>query len=149
MLSIGGRADQLASWSEEIVLDTQEIIPNEIWRVTITKADAASSTCNFYVLEGTCEVVGFAESSSEHQPQEVPLRADWSAYIHHRRHSSTSPSSLYNHIKWDGYEEYEKGISRLWLSRLSDGDEDKMKLVVARRYVFACVVGNRYVVSLI
>lgn len=85
----------------------------------------------------------------------LPIRADWSSYISSRLKSSSSlsgaqPSSLplLASLRWADHGEYERGISRHWLKRTENMDEEGIALrVVAERYVLACVVGNRYVSS--
>ncbi|TCD69032.1 hypothetical protein EIP91_009095 [Steccherinum ochraceum] len=155
ILSIGGRPDQLSSWLEEKVVDVQEVIPNEIWSIAVKRTDSQTQT--FYVLDSTCEVVGRVNppilladdgAASKSSPS-LPMRADWSAYIQQSKHllrsaqsSDAGRISLLDRLKWDGYEEYDHGMSRLWLKRLDEVEEDETKRVVAKRYIFACVVGN-------
>jgi hypothetical protein len=48
------------------------------------------------------------------------------------------------HLKWTNHEEYERGISKLWLKRIqNEGELGAAKLDAAERYVLACVVSNR------
>ena len=77
------------------------------------------------------------------------LRADWTTYIqqqvsNHRQGNAVQ--SLLSHLKWANYEEYNRGISKLWLTRIaSESLLGLAKKVVAERYVLACVVDNRCV----
>ncbi|KAH8072266.1 hypothetical protein BXZ70DRAFT_964223 [Cristinia sonorae] len=144
ILSIGGHPERLSDWLEEIVLDAQEIIPGEVWNLTVQSSRSAATQI-FYVLEPTCEVVGHPtpqesvnQTSAIPSSQEIHIRADWTSYIQRYQPGS----SLFDHLRWDGYEEYHQGISRLWLKQLSDSEEDEMKRVVAKRYVLACVIEN-------
>lgn len=103
-----------------------------------------------YVLEATCEVIGHPEVRMDGEnalQNTIPLRADWSAYVHQHltRMGGIYHSSLMERLKWANYEEYSRGISKLWLSRIeAEGKIGAAKRVVAERYVLACVVSNRY-----
>lgn len=132
-------------------MDTQELVAGDIWSITVS---SSTSTEVYYVLEATCEVIGrppphsstSAGSSAQGLP---PLRADWSAYINTQ--SSSSPVkaatfSLMSQLKWINHEEYDKGISRVWLKRIQDeGELGAAKRAVAGKYVLACIVANRHV----
>lgn len=146
-ISVGsGRED--SAWLHSIVIDAHPVVKDEIWSITLFFL-ATSTTQVFYVLEPTCEVVGHATpASSAKTPIEAPLRADWSAYIEQRASASQTSecSSLMDHVKWANYEEYDRGISRLWLNRIvKEGEMGAAKRQVAVRYIIACVVGNRFV----
>lgn len=147
-LSIGGRDSE--EWLRCTITDAQEVIQDEIWVVTVQSSDrhAATQVRSFYVLEETCEVIGrpnpAATSSSV-----LALRSDWSGYIQARLTNASTQlgfgPSLLRNMKWAHYEEYERGISRLWLKRLDkEGDLGQMKRVVAERYTLACIMANRY-----
>jgi hypothetical protein len=153
LVSIGGdRKDPLA-WSRGVVADCQEIIAGEIWSVTV---HFCSHTETFHVLEQTCEVVGHPTASSHPATldfsssagSKLHLRSDWAAYIAHRvlppsMHNSP-PTPLLDHLRWSNYEEYDKGISKVWLNRVDhEGETGKEKREMAERYVLACVAGNR------
>jgi hypothetical protein len=137
-----------------IVLDAQEIVKGQIWRITF---HSSSGTRFFHVIEATCEVVGEATQGSQFTGTESPsinLRADWSAYIANflentsvrsRPDAIQSPSNLLDHLQWTNHEEYTQGISQLWLTRVkNEGNLGIAKLTCAQRYVLACVVGNRH-----
>ena len=145
-------------WLKETVLDAQEVVPDEIWCLTIIttpKSSTKSKTETVYVLEATCEVVGHPPESreaSETPSPARPLRADWSAYI--QKHLSSkeltnaATPSILSQLKWANYEEYDKGVSRLWLRRTaSEGTLGAAKRTVAHRYVLACVTANRSVLG--
>jgi hypothetical protein len=155
-LSIGGHGQELMAQANSTVVDAQELVKGEIWSVAVLSS-LSSSADIFYVLESTCEVVG--HPSLPLNPTEcstkpirsgcsIPVRADWSAYIAHRLSTLAlhdTPPSLLAHLKWTNHEEYNKGISKLWSKRiLNEGSAGAAKMVVAERYVLACVVGNRY-----
>ncbi|KAI0081570.1 hypothetical protein K474DRAFT_1768489 [Panus rudis PR-1116 ss-1] len=144
-LSIGGKDHE--AWLEDTVIDTQEIVPGEICRITVQDHNSSSLQRSFYVLEPTGEVVGHAPlpsrpTCSSSSPAILPLRADWSAYIQDRV-SGAERSSLLESLKWANYEEYDRGISRLWLRRIAgEGRLGAAKRTVAERYVLACLVAN-------
>ncbi|TFY61292.1 hypothetical protein EVJ58_g4607 [Rhodofomes roseus] len=153
-LSIGsGNNDSISiAWLQAVVVDVQPIISGEIWGVTV-EHDLGSSRIRetFYVLEATCEPVGCpGPANSPEQEQNghldvVPVRADWSDYINRLR-SSNGPAhiKLLDQMKWAGHEEYERGISHVWLKRIQrEGELGQAKRIVAERYVLACVIANR------
>lgn len=157
-LSIGGRKSE--EWLRGTVIDAQEVIPEEIWRVTVRIRDAVNGiqTSSFYVLERTCEVIGYGASprgSSGPTGELSNLRVDWSAHIQRyvafssRLTPLDNGTSILGQVKWAHYEEYDRGISRLWRKRIGqEGDTGKSKLLVAERYILACVVANRYALRL-
>lgn len=154
-VSLGGQSSE--NWLLGTIVDTQETVPGEIWTVNIhTAADPPSSSTpkveTLYVLEATCEVIGHPPQPSQPQAAQSPstiLRADWSAYIAtfaqtRQATKGSSGPSLLSHLKWANYEEYDQGISKHWLRRISsEGDAGVAKRTVAFRYVLACVVANR------
>ncbi|EED81043.1 predicted protein [Postia placenta Mad-698-R] len=148
-LSIGiGRSDsEIPQWLCDVVADVQEVVKGEIWSVSVVSPHfkpqgiISSVKETFYVLESTCEVVGRQEA------QEIPVRADWSEYVSRCLQSASSATIVHEplsrRLKWANHEEYEKGISRLWLKRIaSEGPIGTAKRTVAERYVMACVVAN-------
>jgi hypothetical protein len=151
LLSVGGGKDS-STWSRSIVTDAREIVEGEIWVITVRFA-TRTETC--YVIESTCEVLGhpappatLSPTSDANEGGYIPLRADWKSYIEHRVSSHSAreaPSSrLLDQLKWTNYEEYDRGISKLWLKRIGfEGELGVAKGIVAERYVLACVVGNR------
>lgn len=116
-------------------------------------------TSTVYVLETTCEVIGHASPPVRPDEGEIatedldaslsPIRADWSSYIHSTVEQRVSGMpSLLSKLKWAHQEEYDRGISRAWLARISkEGEEGVERRRVAERYVLACVVANRCVFS--
>lgn len=118
---------------------------SEIWSVTLEYPQNRRRK-TLYVIEATCEVVGRPLKATSEGAVSLPIRADWSAYIERRSTSSASGESLLSHLKWSCHEEFDRGISRLWLKRV-EGEKELgvAKWTVAQRYVLACVVGNRYV----
>lgn len=136
MLSVGGGA---SDWMRGLVTNVEPIVSGEIWRITVQHPASQES---FYVLESTCEVIGRPTASSDSgldTVQTAPLRADWSAYI-----AQPHGAPLMDRLKWTNHEEYDKGISKVWLQRISrENDVGAAKKLVAERYVMACVVSNR------
>ncbi|KAF9468607.1 hypothetical protein BDZ94DRAFT_1245823 [Collybia nuda] len=128
------------------IVDAQEIILGELWSITVSSTKSMEV---YYVLEATCEVVGRSSLRASTQPEDsppglLPIRADWSAYIN-AQSSLSSPInvSLMSHLKWTNHEEYDRGLSRVWLKRAQgEGVLGEIKRVVAERYVLACVVAN-------
>ncbi|PCH39764.1 hypothetical protein WOLCODRAFT_67849 [Wolfiporia cocos MD-104 SS10] len=160
-LSVGSGSRDMSSnpWLRRAVVDTQEVIQGEIWSVTTALPSNSARHLQlretFYVLEATCEVIGRQADGSlpgngkQHDQSNIntyPARADWSAYIAENMPSSTvthSCARLNELVKWPNHEEYERGISRLWLNRVSgEGKLGEVKRAVAERYVFACLVAN-------
>ncbi|KAG6810810.1 hypothetical protein H0H92_010254 [Tricholoma furcatifolium] len=126
------------------VVDVQEVVEGEIWRI--------ESFCSrgreiVYVLEGTCEAIGHPEpdSGGEHASPSrdlISLRADWSSYVkdYMSRPKDVHWLSLTERLKWANYEEYHRGISKLWLATTqTEGEIGVAKRIVAERYVLACV----------
>ncbi|KLO12214.1 hypothetical protein SCHPADRAFT_875780 [Schizopora paradoxa] len=136
-----------------LVTDAREVIKGEIWCVDMVSIDnddgRKSSKESFYVLEETCEVVGrpAITDHDESTRSNQNLRVDWSDYVQSRLlpagfHSSP-PVPLRSHLKWTNAEEYDKGISKLWLKRIEkEGALGLYKRKLAERYVMACVVSN-------
>lgn len=158
-LSIGGRRSE--DWLHGTVVDVQEVVPGEVWSVTVCidgdGTRVARLSC-FYVLESTCEVIGHAAASNNSSVAAESnslreLRVDWSAYIRRRMEDAPDRSSgrgVVDHLKWANYEEYDRGISRLWFKRLvKQGELGKAKRTIAERYIMASVVANRYAIGTI
>lgn len=122
--------------------DAQEVVKGEIWSITVRDGSALSV---FYVLGSTCEVIGRARNAPRLEVYPSGLRSDWSEYISSHTCASMEPRSLIlEHFRWANHEEYDRGVSRHWLRRISsEGDIGLWKKVVAERYVMACVVANR------
>ncbi|KAF9481156.1 hypothetical protein BDN70DRAFT_975720 [Pholiota conissans] len=145
-LGLGDDMTQPQNSRYKVILEAQEVVPQEIWKVTV-QSDFTLIT--YYVLEDTCEVIGEQIADGISPVTDFRnLRIDWSTYIASRRYLPT-PSvnkdtfGLLEHLQWSNHEEYNKGISKVWLSRVErEGDIGSAKLEVARRYVLACVVGN-------
>lgn len=162
-LSIGsgaGMGDPRAiAWLRAVVVDAQPVVAHEIWSVTVEHESGLNGGREtLYVLEATCEPVGHPEVVTETRPDgrtqdtgratALPIRADWSEHIHRclvGPRGSSQTTAMLDQLKWANREEYERGISRLWLRRIEkEGDWGAAKRVVAGRYVLACVVANRY-----
>ncbi|KAF7314415.1 Abhydrolase-3 domain-containing protein [Mycena kentingensis (nom. inval.)] len=122
-------------WKRGQIVDVQLLVEKEIWKITVNHGRKESEA--FYVLEQTCEpLTALAEAPSSG----LPIRADWSAYIAQRTSDATP---LISRLSWSNHEEYERGISRVWLKRVAEeGDDGRVKLATAERYILACVVGN-------
>lgn len=148
--SPGGAADP-NSWLQGTVVDAQEVVAGEIWLIAVEYAASVAPLRPreaFYVLEATCEVVGrpsAARSGAEDASVSVPVRADWSAYIERRRAAPQGDSTppLLGHLKWACVEDYDQGVSKLWLKKVAgEGAVGDSKRMVGERYVLACVIGN-------
>ena len=153
------------SWLRGTVVDAQEVVPGEIWAVTLDYAHRGATLLRretLHVLEATCEVVGRGDGGTLNESQ-LLVRADWSAYIARRVASVPTPASaertsgpapLLEHLKWPNHEDYAYGISKAWLQRLppdpsshshpqadstTSGESPR---VVAERYILACVAAN-------
>jgi hypothetical protein len=129
------------------IMDAQEVVPKEIWRITFR---SIHSTDTFFVLEATCEVIGQPSTARLTAPNQPRLREDWLAYVAVRQQDESKAKfkqsilTLTEHLRWTNHEEYSTGISKHWLSKLkAEGETGSIKLMVAWRYVLACVVSNR------
>ncbi|KAJ7134474.1 hypothetical protein C8R44DRAFT_610238, partial [Mycena epipterygia] len=143
-VSVGGGKDG-KGWEEGQIVDAQQLAKDEVWMITVQHS--ATSSESFYVLESTCEpLTAIADSPAAG----LPVRADWSAYIAHRTSAQAPAPRLLDCLSWTNHEEYQLGISRLWLKRIqSEGELGSVKRVTAERYILACVVGNRRVSPLV
>jgi hypothetical protein len=148
----GGRAGD--GWIRGTIVDTQEVIKNEIWCLTVQDG---SSRKSYHVLQHTCEVVGHPPGLSILNPSEdnqatldrnISLRSDWSQYIARRMDPTALAKlpSLMEHLTWPNHEDFYRGISKHFLKKINQDDPvlANLKRIVAERYVLACVVGNRY-----
>lgn len=157
-----------------IIIDAQEVVKDEIWSVTISEPSWESTSelesHTFYILEQTCEVIGrtgdikhsrillrppswntlsfIAPTTLIIPSHSFSLRVDWSDYVQTRLlpvgFHATPPPTLLTYLRWPNVEDYDKGVSRLWLRRIEkEGEVGAYKKVVAERYVMASVVGNR------
>ncbi|KAG1790272.1 uncharacterized protein HD556DRAFT_1242532 [Suillus plorans] len=140
-LSVGTNERDPSAWLKHIVEDAQEVVKGEIWAITIRDGNSLSE---FYVLESTCEVIGRALNAPQLEIYSSGLRADWSRYIASHTGISAGPHNLFSgNLRWANYEEYDRGMSRHWLHRISsEADVGLSKKVVAERYVLACVLAN-------
>ncbi|KAF8490803.1 hypothetical protein F5888DRAFT_1807846 [Russula emetica] len=105
-------------------LHAVEIVKGEIWSVTMRNAISGYQQV-FHVLEATCEVLGLAGEQRKANPD------------------NTSP--LCDAMRWADHAEFDRGISRHWLSRTAQmGEQGATLRMIAERYTLACVVGNRH-----
>ncbi|KAH9933247.1 uncharacterized protein BXZ73DRAFT_89860 [Epithele typhae] len=167
-LSLGSPSsadNALHSWLRGTVTDAQEVVPGEIWAISIFYPDAqivvnSNQHETLYVLEPTCEVIrhpaasqaltsALRDHTTRKRPRSpgptFPVRTDWSAYMTNQKEASDRDRSLLAHLRWPCVEDYDRGISRLWLSRLAanaDAREAAALRPVAERYVLACVAAN-------
>ncbi|KAH6912565.1 hypothetical protein BKA70DRAFT_1264196 [Coprinopsis sp. MPI-PUGE-AT-0042] len=142
--------DRRAQFLRKSIETVEQIVPGEIWKVGMCSDSWGREA--YYVLESTCEVVGIEAGSkdgnSDNDAPAHPLRADWTAYISKKKSDLADgeisvQKSLFQSLRWPNHEEYTHGISKVWISRVeNEGEIGKYKLVVAKRYVLACVVGN-------
>lgn len=145
VLSTGATLDALDSL--EVVMDTQEIVKGEIWKVDVGQQRHRKS---FYVVEATCEVIGEIDTDTvalraSGQSSQPPLRDDWSRYIETREQGNVMGKCLWDHLHWTNHEEYDKAMSKHWIKRMSqEGSLGHFKIEVAKRYVLACVMANGY-----
>jgi hypothetical protein len=144
MISVGGEdGDTIQKTKSGTVLDAEQIVPGEVWKITFLSDKLVQV---FYVLEATCEVIGQAAISGQITPSD-DLRADWEHYIATRISENGGlecTHGLWDKLSWTNHEEYDRGISKHWLSRIAqEGAAGQAKLEVARRYILACVVCNR------
>lgn len=125
---------------QHIIVDCNEVVKDEIWVVTICSQGVR---LEYYVLEPTCEVIGCQDNNSI-QAHRLQPRVDWSSYISQQT-SGDAGISLFERLRWPNREEYEKGISKHWLKKIrEEGQVGEAKATIARKYILACVVANRY-----
>ncbi|KAI0669193.1 hypothetical protein C8Q78DRAFT_1042116 [Trametes maxima] len=149
-LSVGtssGAKEDSNSWLNGMIVDAQEVVKDEIWSITVDDPPSAtrpSRSETVYVLEATCEVVGRpSQQTGGGASVALPVRADWSDYISRRTGPASDDGCLFSRLKWPSHEEFDRGISRVWLKRVEgEGEIGVTKRVIAERYIFACVVGN-------
>jgi hypothetical protein len=97
----------------------------------------------FHVLEATCEVLGLAGGTSG-DDEHLHMRLDWAGYIEQRKANPDNTPPLYDAMRWADHAEFDRGISRHWLSRTAHmGERGAALRMIAERYTLACVVGNR------
>ena len=140
-LSVGtecGRTVRL----HDTITDTVEIVKDEIWSVTIRNAISGYQQV-FHVLEATCEVLGLA-GDTRGDEEHLHVRSDWARYIEQRKANLDNTSPLCDAMRWADHAEFDRGISRHWLSRTAQmGEQGAALRTIAERYTMACVVGNR------
>ena len=118
-----------------------QIVKGEIWSVTTHNVISGYQQV-FYVLEATCEVLGLA-GDSRGDDEHLHVRLDWAGYIEQRK-ANPNTSPLCDAMRWADHAEFDRGISRHWLSRMAQMGEQGLALrMIAERYTLACVVGNR------
>ncbi|KAF8713603.1 hypothetical protein RHS03_00538, partial [Rhizoctonia solani] len=140
--------------SVDQVIGAEEIVPDEIWRIT-TRSSAGGKLKGFHILYDTGEVIGLAQPSAQRgisgqrvaknrphievlESEPGDLRADWRAYI---SSCELSPgSSLQDLIVSGDRESYVAGVSTFWLRSLSL--EDEVLRSVAHKYVLSSVEPN-------
>ncbi|TFK73597.1 hypothetical protein BDN72DRAFT_893782 [Pluteus cervinus] len=141
------------NWTTSLVVDAHNIIDDEIWRIDVLHSSGKVE--QLLVLERTCEIIGQPENSML-SGRSTPLRTDWSTFLAQRlamtsrglgaeqgSFGSGPRGSLLDSLSWTNHEEYHKGMSKLWLSKIqTEGDPGKAKFLVAQRYILACIVGN-------
>ena len=119
-----------------------EIVKGEVWSVTTRDAISGYQQV-FYVLEATCEVLGLA-GGTHGDDKHLYVRSDWAGYIEQRKANPDNTSPLGDAMRWADHAEFDRGISRHWLSRTAQMGEQGVALrTIAERYTLACVVGNR------
>ncbi|KAF9565715.1 hypothetical protein CPC08DRAFT_629338 [Agrocybe pediades] len=139
-VSIGHPIHQGGSEQLHSVLDAREIVKDEVWEITSRSHKPSKEV--FYVLESTCEVIG-SGADSNNMAADKRIREDWHMHINNAKENTPHRKSLMDSLQWSNYEEYTGGISKLWLKRVQvEGELGAMKLIVAKRYVMACVMGN-------
>ncbi|KAF8753947.1 hypothetical protein RHS01_06704 [Rhizoctonia solani] len=115
------------------VIGAEEIVPDEIWRIT-TRSSAGGK------LKGGQRVAKNRPHIEVLESEPGDLRADWRAYI---SSCELSPgSSLQDLIVSGDRESYVAGVSTFWLRSLSL--EDEVLRSVAHKYVLSSVEPNRY-----
>lgn len=143
-ISLGAYGHDPLALATNLVVDAKEVLEGEVWQI---RTQSGNFTENFNVLEATCEVIGHPPvPESSNLTGKHSLRVDWYSYIDRRLSSSASFGAtkpcLLDHVHWSDREEYNWGISKVWLHRTSRGDMGQAKRCVAERYILASVVVN-------
>ena len=143
-LSVGtefGRSIR-TNWLHDTITDAVEIVKGEIWSITTRNAISGYQQV-FHVLESTCEVLGLA-AGTRVDDEPLYVRLDWAGYIEQRKANPDITSPLCDAMRWADHAEFDRGISRHWLSRTAQmGERGAALRMIAERYTLACVVGNR------
>ncbi|KAG9101239.1 hypothetical protein FRC06_003247 [Ceratobasidium sp. 370] len=151
----------IREWLCATVVGADEVVPNEIWRVTTARPHHATSSSTglrgteievFFILFDTGEVIGHApplgdpgvmfgkrvargrphlEVFDEPDRARSPLRADWAKYI--EAVGRGDAPSLQDAITSADRDSYVAGISTFWLRSLASRAEDGGLLTIARR----------------
>ncbi|QRV94792.1 SAP domain protein [Ceratobasidium sp. AG-Ba] len=158
VFALARRYEHNDAWTKEAVVGAEEVVPDEIWKVT-TKAQGEEKTESFYVLFDTGEVIGHApqcrspgiifgqrvargrghlEIFDEPRGNGIVLRNDWARYIDSIERGDVP--SLQDAITSADQEFYVAGISSFWLR--GPGGADPLLKMIAARYVLACVEPN-------
>jgi hypothetical protein len=143
-LSIGAEYERTVrtNWLHDTITDAVEIVKGEIWSVTTRNAKSGYQQV-FHVLEATSEVLGLA-GGTRGDDGHPHVRLDWAGYIEQRKANPDNTSLLWDAMRWADHAEFDRGISRHWLSRTGQmGEQGAALRMIAERYTLACVVGNR------
>ncbi|KAI6027368.1 hypothetical protein BKA83DRAFT_4227983 [Pisolithus microcarpus] len=144
-VSLGAYGHDPLALATNHVVDAKEVLEGEVWQI---RTQSGNLSENFYVLEATCEVIGHPPvPGSSNSTGKHCLRVDWYSYIDRQVSCSASVGAtrpcLLDHVHWSDREEYNWGISKVWLHRTSrEGDMGQAKRCVAERYILASVVAN-------
>jgi hypothetical protein len=161
-----------SDWLNATVIEADEVVPDEMWRITTARpsnqSEGPKQTVieSFHIIFDTGEVVGRASPplfkfgvilgqrvarNRPHfevldEPDETgqPLRADWAQYA--KACELGEAPSLQDAITSGDRESYVAGISTFWLRSVADNAESQNGEVlktIARRYVLSCVEPNR------
>lgn len=136
-ISVGGY-NGIAQLSQSSIVSVDPRVPHILWAIGVS---CQGSTREYFVLETTGEIV------SANTQDIGPVRSDWATFI--AQNQGLEKVSIVDKVKWTNHEEYDRGISRLWLRRLGNKD-DEMAIAVkalAIRYILSSVSANRYCVS--
>lgn len=125
------------TWHQTTITDIQEIIKGEIWRIDMSHRNGRKESV--YALEETCEVIGGADPDTM-DTTDIPnrIRADWETHIQNR----VSDKRIWDYLSWPNAEEYEGGISKLWLKRIGTDKDGTYLKKLAKRYILASLVSN-------
>ncbi|KAI0042156.1 hypothetical protein FA95DRAFT_1564602 [Auriscalpium vulgare] len=152
-LSIGGTVKDRFAYLRDVVIDVQEVVKEEIWAITTLPGSSSSNlplpgSHTVYVLDVTCEPIGYSlpdctVDQASIPASNIPLRADWANYVSPQVDFPSKQRTMLDRMKWADHAEYLHGVSRHWLTRMSNKGEAGAVLVgIAKRYVMASVVGN-------
>jgi len=133
------------SWTHSTVVGAVPMPGDEVWLITVRTDKSDDCEERFLVLGDTCEVVCCLPSKCSSLLSDIIncIRVDWAGYLAGDARQATP--RLLDRLSWTNHEEYDRGISKIWLKRLQgEVDQGFARRRIAERYITASVVANRF-----